>query len=78
MISGTDSFWYTCTLVFKYCISVWGITYGQLAEVVDKYKLASYIEKHEDEFDDLGPKGIVEQIERFITKNGGSIPNGTR
>lgn len=57
---------------------MWGINYAQLAEVVSRYKLATYIEKHEDEFDDLGPKGIVEQIEKFIIKNGGSIPNGTR
>ena len=53
----------------------WQLSYDEMADLIGRYKLASYIEENEEEINEYGVDGALEyMLEQYIIRNGGKLP----
>lgn len=60
-------------IIFGACIDKWGISNNVMAMLIDKFSLTSLIQKNEEYYNSMGIDGIIEELEKHIEKQGGSI-----
>ena len=60
-------------LTTDFCMRAWKVDTYKMAEIVDKYNLATFVKENEFDLNGLGPMGMVESVERHIRWCGGNM-----
>ena len=62
---------YACASAFLGCVSYWGISFSEMAELVSKFRLATFVEKNVEYLNCYGIIDVVNNIRSYIIEQGG-------
>lgn len=60
-------------ILFRECLSKWGISFYKMAELIKNFNLVSYIVKNEFFLNHYGKETCVDEIEKYIIEKGGGF-----
>lgn len=72
-MSNQDSLFELCYIIFNACIEKWDISNKSMSNLINTFNLATLVEQHQEYFNSMGVQGVVEEMEDYIQKRGGSI-----